>query len=390
MNIHEQFYNAIDANDLNSAASLVLEHPELLLPYGDGRMYLHDAAWHGRYEIVNLLVEAGCNSTATDRLTGDTPLMCACAGMTKVAIDNHRKVVYYLLSRDPQQPIGRSVLSAVRIPDEAKALEVATLLLDHGVDVNALYDAFGNPDRLFTALDHAAGRPALVELLKARGGKTAAELVGNERALHKQPPPGDATDPVVQFFAAHYGPVGPLALQEIVPGDPPLTLRVVPSPGPKQPTTVFTSGMAAEPLNCPPEWADEGFAHCECFLQLPAKWPYAEIKQAKHRWPFEWLARIARTPHQNGTWMGGLTAIFDNGSPPEPLASGLPFDSWLAINAHTIDAGEHGPAIRLYHLVPLHPAERELAEKQGVEAMLKALDKAGVGFAIDVKRPSAV
>jgi len=381
-------YDALRDANIEQANALIIASPSCVdRDYAHGSM-LHDMASVGNLSSVRWLVDVAKFAPQIETLYGSITVLDRV--ISNDFSVNHQECLDFLLARGADPKRGRPIISAVRIPDEAKALEVATLLLDHGVDVNALYDAFGNPDRLFTALDHAAGRPALVELLKARGGKTAAELVGNERALHKQPPPGDATDPVVQFFAAHYGPVAPLALQEIVPGDPPLTLRVVPSPGPKQPTTVFTSGMAAEPLNCPPEWADEGFAHCECFLQLPAKWPYAEIKQAKHRWPFEWLARIARTPHQNGTWMGGLTAIFDNGSPPEPLASGLPFDSWLAINAHTIDAGEHGPAIRLYHLVPLHPAERELAEKQGVEAMLKALDKAGVGFAIDVKRPSAV
>jgi hypothetical protein len=190
---------------------------------------------------------------------------------------------------------------------------------------------------------------------------------------------------VVAYFEEHFGPPQPQSQIEIVPTDPPISIHVIPAAEDRKYVTLFTTGMSAQAMNVP-EGTDD-FRFAELFIQLPANWPIDKksLSSSKHGWPINWLRSIAKYPHQNSTWLGGPVTIIANGEPPEPLAPGLKFTSFLIMAEENV-ATSDGRTIYLYRLTPLYTEERQLEIKKGIPALVRALDERGVSLVVDLNR----
>ncbi len=108
------------------------------------------------------------------------------------------------MGADPNQ--GRPLISALnhRV-DESVRLPLLTLLVDHGADVNQLYDIYGDESKLFSALDLAdegecrdyllsVGAKGSDELKKA--GRKLGEVYTSREAIRDKPVPRIKPAPV--------------------------------------------------------------------------------------------------------------------------------------------------------------------------------------------------
>jgi hypothetical protein len=262
----------------------------------------------------------------------------------------------------------------------AGSLEVARLLLEHGADPNVLYGTMEYGDPPTNALKQAVmfGHHEVAGLLRSYGAVL--------------PPGCDFGDAPAQagsllaHIEHHLGKHRPLSLHEIVPGDPPITIHVVPMANCQ---ALVTTGMSDRAMNVPSGGEDYQFA--ELVMYLPVDWPLGPktLADPNHSWPIDWMRRIAHSPHDNRTWLGGRSAVIANGEPPRPLATNTRFTCLLAL----VEANEFGsfrlPDDRLvvfYTLYPLYTEERDLERQKGTEELLERLQSYEVGRVVDTGR----
>ena len=358
-------------------------YPELAQEPDQAIPWVIDAVWQENKEMAELLIECGCDVNAT-KDNGCTSALSSAIGKGKIDI------VQMLLKHgaDPNLPGTRTIIGAINADDHN--LEIMKILLDHGVDVNQVFDLYGNPDILFTAVDFAAGNTEIVDYLRSKGAKTVDEL----RAEGKLPPAKveaaaesdeDASLPeqAVKWFDKNIGSVNSAALTEIVPTDLPITIHVIPSTNERPFVTLFTSGMSEKEMSVP-EGQDE-FALAELFIQLPKGWKYKDLQNPKWNWPILWLRKIARLPHDHETWLGGPATIIAEDEVGTPIAPGLPFTSMFLLAEHSFKAND-GRTVQLYRLAPLYPEERELEINSGLPALMNAFDKHSIPFIVNVNR----
>jgi len=203
----------------------------------------------------------------------------------------------------------------------------------------------------------------------------------------KAPPVASFVQEMIAFCEQNFGPVDPKSLNEIVASsDPPISIHVVRPSKTRPHVTLFTTGMSARAMKVPKEGQDFRFA--ELFIQLPANWPVdkSKLKETPSAtWPYRWLWKIAAYPHANKTWLGGPATIIANDDPPQPLAVGLKFTSILAL-AEKEFTRTNGDNVRLYRMLPLYTEERELEIREGIRALMNALDDNSIPFVVDLKR----
>lgn len=133
---------------------------------------------------------------------------------------------------------------------------------------------------------------ALVEGIARRSGQPAIEDVG-------------LIDAVTEHVARYVG--GPIhVIHEERSRFVHVDVHVVP-PGRERPWfTLVTSGMAAAPML---RWCEHGVsqAYSELVMRLPEGWPVKLAcgeplpRDETARWPFDWLADLARMPHEQQT-----------------------------------------------------------------------------------------
>ncbi len=173
-------------------------------------------------------------------------------------------------------------------------------------------------------------------------------------------------------------------------------------------TGVYTTGMSARPMTVPPEAREHCSPFAELLLRLPPDWvptetcPYCDPPFVDHnpladrrtRWPFEWLVRLARHPHENRSFLAPRHVW----STPDmtPLSKELPFAGFLIDDPADLDRPvppllrPDGTRVDFLAAVPLHPAELRAMVAGRRKEVLQALDAAGVGDLLDPARPSCV
>ena len=298
-----------------------------------------------------------------------------------VAIDkNHYEIAVVLLSRGANPNVSRPLIGALNRESTENKMAFVKLLVEHGCDVNRLYDLYGDASKGFTALDWTKD-PEVVAYLRSKGAKKATELSG------EAPKPAvtvDVLDEVVQYFQENCGDVAPRSLIEIVPTGFPVAIHVIPPAGNRTHLTLFTTGLSSKRMDVPSRWSS--FAYAEVFIELPGDWKY-DSPEAQWHWPVEWLRRIAQYPHDNNTTLGGPFTIIANDDPPKPLAPDTQF-TCLLILAEKSFQRKDGEMVQLYRVVPLYTDERDLELREGAPALMRAFDRSDVPFVVDVGRRS--
>jgi hypothetical protein len=129
----------------------------------------------------------------------------------------------------------------------------------------------------------------------------------------------------------HFGPVAKEAFIEIVPGDPSITVHVIPSTSERPWKTLFTAGMSDKPMTVPNGY--EGHRFAELMIHLPPEWPLspAAIRDQNFFWPIQMLKKVAYLPHLNETWLGPPPTIISNDDPPERFAPGTAFTCMMLL-----------------------------------------------------------
>lgn len=203
----------------------------------------------------------------------------------------------------------------------------------------------------------------------------------------------DAVDRHVERFI---GPVDTVQ-HEIVSDLVHIDVHVVP-PGPDRPwTALVTSGMSDRPMRLPRELRGEVPAYAELMVLLPPDWPLdiASWEDERHYWPVRMLKVLARLPHEYDTWLGMWHSV-PNGDPPAPFAEDTAFCAVLLAPPVTLPDEfrtlhtEDGRQVGLLAMVPLLADELDLKLREGTDALIDHLDRAGVTELLDPGRRSCV
>lgn len=298
-----------------------------------------------------------------------------------VAIDkNHYEIAVVLLSKGANPNLSRPLIGALNRDSTENKMAFVKLLVEHGCDVNRLYDLYGDASKGFTALDWTKD-PEVVAYLRSKGAKKATELSG------EAPKPAvtvDVLDEVVQYFQENCGDVAPRSLIEIVTTGFPVAIHVIPPARNRTHLTLFTTGLSSKRMDVPSRWSS--FAYAEVFIELPGDWKY-DSPEAQWHWPVEWLRRIAQYPHDNNTSLGGPFTIIANDDPPRPLGPNTEFTCLLIVAEKSFKRTD-GETVQLYRVVPLYTDERDLELREGAPALMRAFDRNAVPFIVDAGRRS--
>lgn len=378
--IGRQFFWAIDEGDVDLIRTMCHDHPWLVANYQwDGEStWIGVAAREGRVEVMAALLDLGFDINALS-----LPERCTALG-TAIGF-KHWDLVRFMLDRGADPNLDRTTIRALNIKDSARRQQVLDWLLDAGVDVNQMFELYGDPDNLFTALDWVEEDPEMAAYLRSRGAKTASELTHDR-------PKADTTDSIAHAVAAflgdHSGTSTRKSLIEIVPTGHPIAIHAIRPNEVHQHLILYTFGMSDRLMITPP--GQEEYCLAELFIELPADWPLASdvLAQAQFGWPISWLRQLARYPFETGTWFGNRAAVIANGHPSQPIAPEVPFTSWMVVAQGQATVTD-SRVIQVYRAVPLYPEEHELEQRDGVQALLAAFESHGISLCFDPVRPNA-
>ncbi len=307
--------------------------------------------------------------------------------------ENQLEMTKLLLTRGADPNLDRAIISALNLRPEETAIEYATLLINHGCDLNHVFELYGDKDNCFTVLDWVGENAVLSEFLRKHGAKTLKEVRSSPSAvtLKKNQVETPVTevkiaeplDEVVAHFENAIGPANKKSLIQIVPTGLPIGIHVIPPDDNRKHMTLFTNGLSAEPMNVPA--GSEEYRFAELYIDLPGDWKIKEVKDMQWAWPLYWLRKMAQYPHNADTWLGGPVALIANEEPPRPLYKGCRFTT-LLLFADSSFVRSDGMKVHLYRMIPLTTSEREYEQKRGLKSFMQALDKHDVPTIVDMNR----
>lgn len=361
-----RFYHAIKDGDVAVLQAILEDHPPFLHQKVGLETWMNIAGRYGSIPVIEFLIQAGLEPTpALGEAVRYDRVDVACW-----LLDHGAQIV------PPSEAWGGPLLAAVAMGP----LEMVELLLERGADPNT---SWGTPPQSALEAALARGRTDIAELLLAHG---AVPTPTPELPLTPR-------DEIVRHFATTAGPVEPLSITEIVPGDVAVSIHLVPPAPGHGYLLLFTTGMSDLPLTVPAGL--EAASYAELLFLLPGDWDLTpgSFAEPRNAWVIEWLRRAAHHFHEQRTWIGPGYGVLANGNPPEPLAPHVPFDSLFLFHPRTDSAQiclADGRVILCYTVYPLHPEERLLESREGPAALLDRLAPQASFPIVDVHRPSAV
>lgn len=367
-------YEAGISGDVETVRGLLQKHGDLLDDREGMNMLLQHVSMADHVDMLALLVEEfGLDVNAPrDEQTPE-------GALDEAAGEGAIHAARWLLdhgARVNHQVDGRTRCFALSSAVFGGHLDLVKLLVERGADINA---AWAGKNALSFAM--MRGDEEITAFLRSKGAVEPGQLAN-------APEPTSPIDPIVQHFEQHLGKSTPLSLHEVVPGDPPMTLHAITM---ADRVALFTSGMSDRPMTVPP--GSEAFRFAELLIYLPKGWPLtdASLGDPSLVWPIKWMMKMARFPHENGTWLGGQSAILTNNEPPEPLAPNTQMTCILATTRNSeFDwfPVPDGRCIVLYTLQPLYTEECDLERSTGVQHLLDLLEAQGISPVVDIHRPN--
>lgn len=282
------------------------------------------------------------------------------------------------------KPASMPLLSAAHMGH----LDVVRYLVEHGAVVNFV-NGFG-----LSPLDYAAqfNHPEVADYLRSVGAKSGADLPRDHLPKRQPKPTGDS---IREHLVSCFGEVKDFPLHEIVPGDPPLRLLHVLEFETSSYQAIVTDGMSARLANLTSDVdPTEVMRRTELLVVLDRNWPLDEeaMKLDRHRWPIDWLRKIARWPFENDTCLRRGN-IFANGEPPEPLADNTK-QTCLLVTTTESPWGTwrrpDGEEVRVMLVTSIYTDERDFERADGMVALLEKFVESGFGIEVFINRPSVV
>ena len=161
-------HRAIKRGDLSEVIRLIADDGSRLKMITSFGTWLHDAASHGKLDVVRWLVSKDLDVNAIRETIEIRPL-------DEAAADGHVEVAKFLIDAgailDVSNSVRNPLLGAIAGGISESHTAVAKLLIDSGIDTTVRYPNLDNMD----ALDYARewGRSEIVEVLELLGRKAA-------------------------------------------------------------------------------------------------------------------------------------------------------------------------------------------------------------------------
>jgi hypothetical protein len=388
MHLNSEILKAIKQGDLGGFSRLV-GNDEILrnAPNAFGS-WLHCACTKGQLPIAKYLVENGANVNLRGGTVNQSPLEDAISF-------GHLPVVKYLLSKGAELDVSMPTRNPLFCAISDGHVEIVKFLLSTRIYARVVYRSVTG--KLKNALSYATerGEKEIVELLVKAGCRLPVEGVDKPvwqpEEVHEPTAEDKAREQIIAHMAAQFGPVDPLAQQEIVPVHEKVHVAIhVIRPNDQHPfLTLFTAGMSNQPINVPS--GQEAYRYAELVMHLPATWPHPREKEATDEtfWPFEWLRKVAYYPHIHNTWLGGAKTIISSDEPPVPLGPNTKqtclllladFADWSPM---TLDDGR---SVHFYTVIPIYTEERDFEKQYGITALVQPLQQHGYTAVVNVDR----
>ena len=357
--------------DHETAARFLREHPELLADPSWTIVSLYCHARAGEVGFVRMLLDAGVDVNLHDEVSTrplKAAIMSGSVELIRLLLDRGAEVNWGWPGVAPHC----TALTSAIMHDHT---QIAKMLIDAGAALNAL-DSLGRTP-LSWALGY--GRTEIAEYLKARG------------AMLPQQTPGWVPPPPIDPLILAVGEAGIGTLDDPILDEGEWRLRLGWGPGDYEGHVLFTQGMSARAMTVPA--GGEAYRHAELVLYLeavrttdPGEW---REKRFGLWWLAEWMQRIARYPFENDTWLNGKWTIISNEDPPRPLSEHTQMTCWLLLGEKEPLARAElpdGKSVCFYTLMPLHTAERDLALREGIVALLRLFEQHDVPLQLDPNR----
>ena len=375
--LETRYREARERRDYESFLRLLTEHPQIVADRENARILLHMHARAGETEIVRAFLDAGVDVNLTE---DDRSLKRAISG---AVLAGSAEMVRLLLDRgsDVNWATSEHPIECRALPTAIMdgRLDIVRMLVEAGALLNVVGPAGHTP--LSWAL--AYQRHDIAEYLKAHGA-----LLPHETPGWVPPPP---IDPVIQ--AVRRARIGDLDDPILDEGDFRLLLGL--GPGEYDGYVLFTQGMSTRAMTVPV--GGEAYRYAELVLYLedvpstdPGEWRETELGLW---WLAEWMRRIARYPFERDTWLGGKWTIISNENPPQPFSEFTQMTCWLLLGEKEPLARAEPPdgkSVCFYTLMPIRTAERDLALRDGIVALLRLFEQHDVPLQLDPNRPCLV
>lgn len=171
LNIAHDLLGAIVDQDLAEVRRLVQEHPWLVtdrVPESDDT-WLQTACRRKNPALVCLMLDLEFSPSPQPGKSGSYPL--------SVSITlKQKEITEMLLERGANPNIERPIIAAINLHPVEEAGKYVKILVEHGCDLNRVYDLYGDKDNGFTALDWAKEKPAIAEYIRSKGGLSVVEV----------------------------------------------------------------------------------------------------------------------------------------------------------------------------------------------------------------------
>lgn len=314
----------------------------------------------------------------------------------ETAIDKDNLVrTQRLLELGAAPNVGRPIIGSVSFRKTPELqLALLELLLNHGANINQLFDLFGDHDKSFSVLDWCSNNQVR-EFLIERGALPSTEIkrlrasgVTDTRPITtaQRQSPKSREESIVELFTSQFGKADPRSIREIVPRELPVAIHAIPASNSCEWLTLFTTGMSEHRMLTPKGSLSR--PHAELFMQLPRNWPYRKLNEIEFAWPMAWLRKLARYPKSRGQPLDS-PATFVKLPAPHRLAPSLNYSGFMLFAELEISQ-DSGQPISVYRVVPLFDEELKFQRSEGTPALLRAFHKNKLPLVACNARPNAI
>jgi hypothetical protein len=222
--MQRQIADALDRDDADEVVRLLKAHPELKgIPTGVGT-WLHTAANRGAFRSVKALVALGFDVNVPKH-PDDPPE----GPLFNAVSRGSQEIVRWLLEHGAHSDCvvksegGVTRNFALHQAVEDGRLDLVKLLVEHGANVSVYYG-----DRTPLLVAQNMGHEEIAEYLRSKGAKLPWQLAGQPMGGRRLAGADNPQGLRLEHIAEHFGKPAPLSQQEIIPGEPPISIHFIP------------------------------------------------------------------------------------------------------------------------------------------------------------------